>query len=39
MLRKKVRFDGLDKLYEAKRSEAAFHRETVKKGIFDLGRG
>ena len=36
-LRKKVRFDALEKLFEAKRSKRAFERETVKQGIFHTG--
>jgi hypothetical protein len=38
MLKKKVRFDALGMLFEARRSEKAFEREAVKKGVFDSGR-
>jgi hypothetical protein len=36
-LRKKVRFDALEKLFDARRSQKAFERETVKQGIFSHG--
>ena len=36
-LKKKVRFDALEKLFDAKRSKRAFERETVKQGIFHQG--
>lgn len=36
-LRKKIRFEALGMLFEAKRSQKAFERETIKKGIFDQG--
>ena len=38
MLRQKVRYDALDKLFEAVRSKLAHERETIKKGIFHEGR-
>jgi hypothetical protein len=34
MLSKKVRFDALDRYYEAKRSGLSFEKEIIKKGIF-----
>ena len=37
MLDKKVRYESLNQLFEAKRSERAFERETVRKGIFAQG--
>lgn len=36
-LRKKVRFDALDKLFEARRSQLAYERDVIKKGIFSRG--
>jgi hypothetical protein len=36
-LKKKVRFDALEKLFDARRSEKAFQRETVKQGIYHQG--
>lgn len=38
MLRKKVRFDAVGMLFDARRSEKAFEREAVKKGVFDSGQ-
>jgi hypothetical protein len=37
MLSKRVRFDALDKLFEAKRSGLSFEKEIIKKGIFSTG--
>jgi hypothetical protein len=37
MLRLKVRFDAIEKLFDARRSQKAFERETVKQGIFHSG--
>ena len=36
-LAKKVRFDALEKLFDARRSQKAFDRETVKQGIYHQG--
>ena len=36
-LRKRVRFDALGMLFEAARSNRAFERETLRKGIFHQG--
>lgn len=36
-LTKKVRFDALEKLFEARRSQRAFERETVKQGLYHTG--
>lgn len=38
MLKKKVRFDALGMLFESRRSELAFEREGIKKGIFESGK-
>lgn len=35
--RKKVRYEALQNLWEAKRSELAFEREKIAKGIFHAG--
>jgi signal recognition particle GTPase len=37
MLSKRVRFDAMDKWFEAKRSGLSFEKEIIKKGIFDTG--
>lgn len=37
--RKKVRYESLQNLWEAKRSELAFEREKLAKGIYHQGRG
>lgn len=37
MLKKKVRFDALGMLFEARRSEMATEREKLAKGIFHIG--
>jgi hypothetical protein len=37
--RKKVRYEALQNLWEAKRSELAFEREKLSKGIYHEGRG
>lgn len=39
MLRKKVRYDALQSLFEAQRSTLALEREKIAKGIFHEGRG
>lgn len=36
-LSKRVRYDALDKLFEAKRSGLSFEKEIIKKGIFHSG--
>jgi len=36
-LAKKVRYDGLNKLFEAKRSGLSFEKELIAKGIFHEG--
>lgn len=38
MLRKKIRFEALQSLFEAKRSELAFEREKLSKGVFHMGQ-
>jgi len=35
---KKVRFDALEKMFEARRSELALERAKIEKGIFHAGR-
>jgi len=35
--RKKVRYESLGMLWEAKRSELAMEREKISKGIYDIG--
>jgi hypothetical protein len=37
MLSKRVRFDAMDKWFEAKRSGLSFEKEIIKKGIFNQG--
>jgi hypothetical protein len=37
MLSKRVRFDAMDKWFEAKRSGLSFEKEIIKKGIFSSG--
>lgn len=37
MLSKRVRFDAMDKWFEAKRSGLSFEKEIIKKGIFTQG--
>lgn len=37
MLSKKVRYDAFDKLFEARRSDKAFERAIVEKGIYHRG--
>jgi hypothetical protein len=37
--RKKIRYDALQSLWEAKRSELSFERAKIEKGIFHEGRG
>ena len=37
MLKKKVRYDGEQSLFEAKRSEYAMERSKIEKGIFHTG--
>ena len=37
MLSKRVRYDALDKWFEAKRSNLSFEKETIRKGIFTQG--
>lgn len=37
MLSARVRFDAMDKWFEAKRSNLSFEKEIVKKGIFTQG--
>ena len=37
MLSARVKFDALDKWFEAKRSNLSFEKEVVKKGIFSQG--
>lgn len=37
MLRKKIRYESLNQLFDAKRSEKAFEREAIKRGIFPEG--
>jgi hypothetical protein len=37
--RKKIRYEALQSLWEAKRSELAFEREKISKGIYHEGRG
>jgi hypothetical protein len=36
-LRKKVRFDALEKLFDARRSQLALERSKIEKGIFHIG--
>jgi|SRR5689334_14844008 len=37
--RRKVNYEGLQSLFEAKRSEFSLMREKISKGIYDRGRG
>lgn len=37
MLSKRVRYDAMEKFFEAKRSGMSFEKEVIKKGIFHTG--